>query len=202
MNSIVFIIPNIFTSWNEPFYQYGALNGYWVVVHEEVYRLFTSIFLHSGAMHIVMNMLSLYIVGTMVERLFNISSYLGIYFISALVGSFVSIYVHPAGWAVGASGAIFGIFGALAGFAWVHRNVMQNQFMEFMRSFGLILVINFVIGIVFPSIDMSAHIGGLVAGMIGGFLVAKNPIFIWGYLMASLVILIAFYNYLPAIYAV
>lgn len=188
-------------SWNEPFYQYGALNGYFVVAKGEWYRLLTSLFLHSGATHIVMNMLSLYIVGTMVERLFSASSYLGIYFISALFGSFVSIYVHPTGWAVGASGAIFGIFGALAGFAWVHRKTMQKQFMEFMRSFGLILVINFVIGIVFPSIDMSAHIGGLIAGMIGGFFVAKNPTYIWIYLSVSLVILIGFYNYLPALYA-
>lgn len=188
-------------SWNEPFYQYGALNGYFVVAKGEWYRLLTSLFLHSGATHIVMNMLSLYIVGTMVERLFSASSYLGIYFISALFGSFVSIYVHPTGWAVGASGAIFGIFGALAGFAWLHRKTMQKQFMEFMRSFGLILVINFVIGIVFPSIDMSAHIGGLIAGMIGGFFVAKNPTYIWIYLSVSLVILIGFYNYLPALYA-
>lgn len=188
-------------SLNEPFYQYGALNGYWVVVQEELHRLLTSIFLHSGGMHIVMNMLSLYIVGTMVERLFSASSYLGIYFISALFGSFVSMYVHPTGWAVGASGAIFGIFGALAGFAWVHRKTMQKQFMEFMRSFGLILVINFVIGIVFPSIDMSAHIGGLVAGAIGGLLVAKNSTYIWVYVSVSLLILIGFYNYLSVLYA-
>lgn len=189
------------TSWHEPIYQYGALNGYFVVAKGEWYRLVTSLFLHSGAMHIVMNMLSLYVVGIVVERLFSPFSYLGIYFISALLGSFVSIYIHPTGWAVGASGAIFGIFGALAGFAWVHRKRMEEEFMEFMRSFGLILVINFVIGIVFPSIDMSAHIGGLLAGVMGGFLVAKNPIYIWAYVSVSLVLLIGFYNYLLGSYA-
>lgn len=186
----------------EPIYNYGALNGYWVVIKGELYRLLTSIFLHSDMMHIFMNMLSLYIVGRMVERLFRPFSYLGIYFISALFGSFTSIYFHPTGWAVGASGAIFGIFGALAGFAWVHRNTMQKQFMEFMRSFGLILLLNFVIGMVFPSIDMSAHIGGLISGVVGGYLVAKCSSYIWLYMGVSLLIFIAFYNYLPSLYAV
>lgn len=200
VNIIIFVIPQLIPSLYEPIYQHGALNGYWVVAQNELYRLLTSIFLHSDAMHIVMNMLSLYLVGTMVERIFQPFAYLGIYFLSALFGSFLSMYVHPSGWAVGASGAIFGIFGALAGFAWVHRIKMQRQFMEFMRSFGLILLLNLVIGLVFPSVDMSAHIGGLVAGAIGGFLIAKNSQYLWAYLVGGLILLVGFYNYLTTLY--
>jgi rhomboid protease GluP len=145
-------------------------------------------------------MLSLYIVGTMVEKLFTKSAYLGIYFVSALFGSFASIYMHLGGQAVGASGAIFGLFGALAGFAFVHRNTMQNQFISFMKNFGVILLINLVIGFVFPSIDVSAHVGGLFAGIIGGFITAKNPKYLWSYLLISLLLLWVSYGYLEGLY--
>jgi rhomboid protease GluP len=167
----------------------------------ELYRLFPSIFLHADAMHIVMNMVSLYIVGTMVEKLFSKSAYLGIYFASALFGSFASIYMHLGGQAVGASGAIFGLFGALAGFAFVHRNTMRNQFISFMKNFGVILLLNLVIGFVFPSIDISAHVGGLVAGMVGGFMIAKSPQYLWAYLVLSLLLLWLSYGYLTGLYA-
>jgi len=198
---IVFLIASININWEETLYMSGVLHGYSVVVKGEYYRLFTSIFLHADAMHIVMNMLSLYIVGTMVEKLFSSLSYVSIYFVSALFGSFASIYMHLGGQAVGASGAIFGLFGALAGFAFVHRNTMRNQFISFMKNFGMILLINLVIGLVVPSIDMSAHIGGLVAGLIGGMMIAKNPKFIWLYLILSLLFLIYIYNHIFALYA-
>ncbi len=197
---VIFILGELSTSLDMYLYQNGVLHGYSVVMRGELYRLFTSIFLHADAMHIVMNMLSLYIVGTMVEKIFSKSAYLGIYFASALFGSFTSIYMHLGGQAVGASGAIFGLFGALAGFAFVHRNTMRDQFMSFMKNFGLILVINLVIGFVFPSIDVSAHVGGLVAGMVGGFMIAKNPKYLWAYLIASLILLWFAYWYLTGLY--
>ena len=201
INIVVFIIASINTNWEETLYMSGVLHGYSVVVKEEYYRLFTSIFLHADAMHIVMNMLSLYMVGRMVEKLFSPFAYLSLYFISALFGSYASIYIHLEGQAVGASGAIFGLFGALAGFAFVHRNTMRNQFVSFMKDFGVILLINLVIGVVVPNIDMSAHIGGLVAGMIGGVMVAKNPKFIWLYLLLALLLLPLINNYISTLYA-
>ena len=200
LNILIFIVPQIFTVWFEPIYQEGALNGYWVVIEGQIYRLLTSIFLHADAMHIVMNMLSIYMVGTMVERLFSKTIYLGIYFISGLFGSFLSMYVHTEGWAVGASGAIFGIFGALAGFAWIHRQTMRTQFIDFMKNFGVILLINLGIGLLFPSVDMSAHIGGLVAGLAGGMVVAKNPKYLWAYLVVSVALLVGAYGYLSSLY--
>lgn len=200
INIIVFLIPQLMVQWAEPFYQYGALNGYWVIFKGETYRLFTSLFLHADMMHIVMNMLSLYMVGTMVEKLFSKLSYLGIYFVSGLFGSFASMFIHTEGWAVGASGAIFGIFGALAGFAWIHRQTMRAQFIHFMKNFGVILLLNLGIGLVFPSIDMSAHVGGLIAGLVGGMLVAKNLKYLWIYLGLSFVALMAGYEYLSSIY--
>jgi rhomboid protease GluP len=198
---VLFILGQLSPALNEYLYLNGVLHGYSVVVKGEWSWLFISIFLHSGAMHIVMNMLSLYMVGTVVEKIFSKSAYLGIYFVSALIGSFSSIYVHLGGQAVGASGAIFGLFGALAGFAFVHRITMREQFMSFIKDFGVILLINLVIGFVFPSIDVSAHVGGLVAGMVGGFMIAKNPKYLWAYLGIALVLVWLSYGYLPELYA-
>ena len=198
---IVFILGQIFASLDEYLYYNGVLHGYSVIVKGELYRLFTSTFLHADAMHILMNMVSLYIVGTMVEKLFSKTAYLGIYFTSAFFGSFTSIYMHLDGQAVGASGAIFGLFGALAGFAFVHRNTMRNQFISFMKNFGVILLINLAIGFIFPSIDVSAHVGGLVAGMIGGFVIAKQSTYIWAYFLVSILLLWLSHEYISTLYA-
>jgi len=157
-------------------------------------------FVHSGMMHIVMNMLSLYMVGRMVERIFGSLAFLSIYFLSGLLGSFLYMCLNLSDSAVGASGAIFGIFGALAGFVLVHRERMQNEFIQFMKDFGVILVINFFIGIVFPNIAMSAHVGGLLAGLIGGMIVAKNPKFLVFYIVGSIGMLVVINSYLHSLY--
>ncbi len=198
---LLFLISTISDDIAETIFVAGALHGYSVVVKGEIYRLVTSTFLHSGGTHIIMNMLSLYIVGKMVEKLFSKVAYLSIYFISAFFGAFLSIYMHLDGVAVGASGAIFGLFGALAGFVFVHKDRLGGQFKAFMKDFGLLLVINLVIGFAVPNIDVSAHVGGLIAGMIGGYIIAKNPQFVWGYVFVSLLLLAVSYNYLASLYA-
>jgi len=198
---LLFLISTISNDLAEKFFVVGALDSYSVVVKGELYRLVTSTFLHSGGTHIVMNMLSLYIVGKMVEKLFSKTAYLSIYFISAFFGAFLSMYIHIGGFAVGASGAIFGLFGALAGFVLVHKDKLGGQFKAFMKDFGILLLINLGIGFVFPNIDVSAHAGGLIFGMIGGFIIAKNPKFVWGYVISSLLLLVVFYSYLASLYA-
>ncbi len=201
INVVVFIIPLIVTQWLEPLHQFGALHGYWIFIKDEPYRFLTSMFLHSGPMHIVMNVLSLYLIGKILERLFTPSAYIAIYFITGIFGSLIYIYISPFEWAVGASGAIFGMFGALAGFAWVHRKTMQEEFMQFMRSFGMILLLNLGLGLAMPQIAMSAHIGGLVAGIISGIIMAKNPNYLWAYLLGSAVLVFLISNYLSSLYA-
>jgi len=186
--------------WTETLFEWGGLNGAYVVLKNEYYRLFSSMFLHNDILHVSMNMLSIYMVGRMLERLFSPWVYLVIYFVSGLFGSFAYIYLNPMDWAVGASGALFGIFGALAGFAFVHRQRMGQEFVAFMQNFGVILLINFFIGIIFPNIAISAHVGGLVAGIIGGFVVAKRSEYIWAYLGISILILWEVYGYFPTLY--
>jgi rhomboid protease GluP len=123
-------------------------------------------------------MISLYIVGRIAEELFSRGDYLLLYLVTGIVGATVSVAMHPEGLSVGASGAIFGIFGAIAGYALAHRHTMGDRFHRFVREFGGVLALNLVLGFSIPGIDMSAHIGGLVVGLIGGY-VAQYRYAIW-----------------------
>jgi len=96
--------------------------------------------------------------------------------------------------------AIFGIFGALAGFFLAHRERIQEHTKAFMKDFSIIIVINIVLGLSIPSIDMSAHIGGLIVGFIGGFVLSKNPKWILTYSIAMVLLIIAIGSYLPNYY--
>jgi len=172
----------------------GAIFGPSIILDDEIWRLITAMFLHGGIEHIAMNMLSLWFIGRVVESWFDRVSYISIYFISGIVGGLVSIYMHPITVGIGASGAIFGIFGALSGMVIVHRKRMEEQFKSFMKQFGIILLLNLVIGVVFQSVDLSAHIAGLIVGMIGGAMVAKSYKMI--YIAIMTIFMILFYSYL------
>ena len=179
----------------QPLVNLGALYGPYTVQQGEWWRLFTAMFLHGGMTHLLMNMFSLYIVGRAAEMYFDTKSYLLIYLFSGLIGGLVSLYVHPDSVGVGASGAIFGVFGALAGFFLAHREKIASHSKAFMKDFAMIIGINLVIGLSIPAVDVSAHIGGLVVGLVGGFVLSKNPKWILAYsaVMAALVILMGRY---------
>ncbi len=179
----------------------GALYGPFVVLKGEWWRLFTAMFLHAGMTHLLMNMFSLYLVGRGAEMYFDVKSYLSIYLFSGLIGGLVSLYMHPVSVGIGASGAIFGVFGALAGFFLAHREKIQEHTKAFMKNFAIIIGINLVIGFSIPSVDVSAHVGGLLVGFIGGFALSKNPKWISAYSVAMVFLMIAIASYLPTQYA-
>jgi len=176
----------------------GAIFGPSIILDDEIWRLITAMFLHGGIEHIAMNMISLWFIGRVVESWIDRVSYISIYFISGIVGGLISIYMHPITVGIGASGAIFGIFGALSGMAIVYRKQMEEQFKSFIKEFGIILLLNLIIGITFESVDLSAHIAGLVVGMIGGAMVAKSPRMLWIYITIMTIFIILFYNYLES----
>ena len=169
----------------------GALYGPDVIQKGEWWRLLSAMFLHAGMTHILMNMFSLYYVGKGVEQYFDDKSYLSIYLFSGLIGGVTSLYVHPDSLGVGASGAIFGIFGALAGFFMANRDKIEDSSKAFMKNFAGILGVNIVLGLAIPSIDISAHIGGLVAGFVGGYVLSKNPNWVWAYSGSMLILIVA-----------
>ncbi len=178
----------------------GALYGPFTVIEGEWWRLLTAMFLHGGMTHLLMNMFSLYLVGRGLELYFNTESYIIIYLFSGLIGGLASLYVHPQSVGIGASGAIFGVFGALAGFFLAHRDKIQAHTKAFMKDFAIIIVINLAIGLTIPPIDMTAHVAGLLIGGVGGFFLSKNPRWIWAYGIAMVLLTITIISYLPIHY--
>jgi len=171
--------------------RFGGLYGSFVLVYDEWWRLLSAMFLHADMTHILMNLFSLYIVGSAIEEYFDHKSYLLIYFGSGLIAAETSLYMHPMSLTVGASGAIFGLFGALGGFFVANRHKIGTQIRQLMQSFGLILFVNLVLGLMIPSIDMSAHIAGLVVGIISGFLLVKyQKSFV--YLLGGVIVILYF----------
>jgi len=175
----------------------GALYGPLTVLKGEWWRLFTAMFLHGGMTHILMNMVSLYIIGRGMEMYFSAKSYLSIYLFSGLLGGLASLYMHPESVGIGASGAIFGVFGALAGFFIAHRKHIGEHTRVFMKEFAVIIAINLVIGFSLPEVDVSAHVGGLTVGFLGGYLLSKDPRFLLLYSGLMVLLIAAVIFYLP-----
>lgn len=129
----------------------------------DYYRLFTSMFLHIGIMHLLCNMYSLYIIGKEVENVFGKWKYLVIYILSGMAGSILSLAFNHNTICAGASGAIFGLLGALLYFGYYYRPYLGATLT---RSIIPVIAINLIIGFLDSGIDNSAHIGGLVGGLL------------------------------------
>ncbi|MEG1288379.1 MAG: rhomboid family intramembrane serine protease, partial [Bacilli bacterium] len=126
----------------------------------EIWRLLTCAFLHIGLTHLIVNMYSLYVIGNQVENFIGKIKFLIIFIVSAISGSLFSI-IGGTSVSAGASGAIFGLLGALLYFGYHYRlylgEVLKRQIIP-------IIILNLIIGFVVPGIDISAHIGGLIGG--------------------------------------
>lgn len=137
-------------------------NYYLNVKNGEIYRLITAAFVHANVLHIFFNMYALYALGPQIEKFYGRKRYLLIYLGSALLGSLLSV-VLTNNVSVGASGAIFGLFGAMLYFGYKYRATLDG----FLRS-GIIpvIVINLLLGFMIPGIDVYGHIGGLLGGLV------------------------------------
>jgi rhomboid protease GluP len=146
-----------------------------LTVGGEWWRLFTCTFLHIGVFHLLVNMIGLLSAGVLVERLLGNGGFLALYLLAGLGGSLVSLYWDPAVVSAGASGAIFGAFGALLGFALLDRRAMPPEVTRRLRNGGfLFLGCNVLIGLNAPNIDLAAHAGGFAVGVLGGLLFANT----------------------------
>jgi rhomboid protease GluP len=126
------------------------------------WRLVTPIFLHLGLWHVFVNMYSLYALGPAVERFFGGRRMFSFYMISGISGVVLSLTMSD-NISVGASGAIFGMLGALAAFLYHHRDVFGRVGMAQFRHLVFVALLNLAIGFA-PGIDNWGHLGGLVAG--------------------------------------
>jgi len=178
LNIIVFVVMaangvSVFSPEIESLIQWGANVGPKTLLGEW-WRLFTSMFLHIGLLHIGFNMWILWSSGPLVERLMGNLSFLIVYLISGIFGSLASAYWHPDAVSAGASGAIFGVFGAVLGFVLpLRRSIPLQVFTGLKNSVLTFVVLNLLLGSAIPGIDMAAHIGGLVAGFVCGLVLSR-----------------------------
>ncbi|HEU5101913.1 MAG TPA: rhomboid family intramembrane serine protease [Roseiflexaceae bacterium] len=152
----------------------GAKDNEGISLRGEYYRFLTSMFLHGGLLHIGFNAWALYALGPESERIYGTARFLAIYFIGGLAGGVASYVISPYP-AVGASGAIFGLIGALAVFYYTSRTLLGDTARQQLGSLITVIMINLFIG--FSSgglIDNWAHLGGLAGGAIAGWLLAPR----------------------------
>ncbi|HEX2181948.1 MAG TPA: rhomboid family intramembrane serine protease [Rubrobacteraceae bacterium] len=144
-----------------------------LVAQGEAWRLLSSVFLHSGVVHLGFNMISLYFLGSFVEVAFGRARFLALYLLSGLAGGVA--YLYFGGFnvpAVGASGAIFGLLGGVLGYA-LRRGSFSWQ-NPLIRQLLILLALNLYIGFSVPNISNTAHLGGLAGGFVFGWLVAPS----------------------------
>lgn len=150
----------------------GQLNA--AVSQGQFWRIFTSMFLHFSIIHIGFNMLSLFFVGSITEILYGKWRYLLIYLLSGIVGGIASYFLLGTGNAsivtAGASGAIFGAFGALGAFFLVNRRALGPAANSLIGQWVFWLVINIGFDFSIPGVSWQDHLGGLLAGMVLGIL--------------------------------
>lgn len=144
-----------------------TLSGEW-------WRLVTYMFLHGGILHIAFNMWCLWDLGALSESLYGRWTYAAIYFITGIGGGLGSIIWNPGAFTVGASGAIFGLAGALiASFYLGEFSLPRVAIGGTLRSLVVFAIFNLFFGGLFGGIDNACHVGGLVSGLALGAVIAK-----------------------------
>ncbi len=134
-------------------------------------RLLTSMFLHGGLIHLLMNMYGLLIAGTLLEPVLGSFRLMTAYLLTGLAGSIASVMFHPATVSVGASGAIFGLFGLLLVAMAMGDPRVAALRRVFMTNVLFFVALNLALGFMLPGIDNAAHIGGFLVGALLGFLI-------------------------------
>ena len=144
-----------------------------LIADGQVWRLLTSMFLHIGWVHLFFNGYAMYIFGIQVERLYGSSRFLAIYLLAGLYGSLLSFAFGP-GLSAGASGAIFGLLGAMVAFFRRHRETFGAWGRQQLLNLLVVAGINLALSVAVPGIDILGHLGGLVSGAVLGWLLAPQ----------------------------
>lgn len=163
LNIMVYLFMLLYDTVDQTYF-YALANDYEGIQNGQIYRLITSMFLHSDIIHIACNMYALYILGPVVERYYGKTKFLIIYMLSGILGSiFSAAFMSANTISIGASGAIFGLLGSIAYFTYYYRATLQGL----LRSQILpVILLNLALGFMIPGIDVSGHIGGLIGGIL------------------------------------
>lgn len=145
----------------------GALQPY-LIANGQYWRLLTAIFLHAGLLHIAFNAYALWIFGTAIEDALGRTRFLLVFFVTGFLASATSYAFGPVeAVGVGASGAIFGVFGAFIAYNYRRRHLALAA--ANLRWAMMLILLNAVLAIGFAGIDWRAHVGGLVSGFAAGY---------------------------------
>jgi len=154
--------------------KWGANTGLQTLASQP-WRMWTSNYVHIGIVHIALNMWCLWSLGVLAERIFDRWTYFLTYTFCGIAGSLASLGLHPNRFGAGASGAIFGLAGALISALYLgHLPVHPRALKSTLKSLLLFAAYNLFFGAVVPGIDNSAHIGGLICGLILGAVLARH----------------------------
>lgn len=146
----------------------GSVHLFPTVANGGEYRLLTSTFMHYGVIHLLFNMVVLWILGRVLERDLGSLRFLAVYLLSGLAGSVATyLFASPDVWSAGASGSIYGLFGALI---LVNRHLSRDN-----TGIFVLLALNLALTFVVPSISITGHLGGLVGGLMCGAVLAFAP---------------------------
>jgi membrane associated rhomboid family serine protease len=145
---------------------FGAKQNNLIVEQHQYWRLITSIFIHIGIIHLLLNNYALWIIGQEIERIYGSARFVTLYLATGIVGSIGSFIFNPQATSAGASGSIFGLFGVMAAFAFRYRKeIPEFLSRDIKRRVIPIIFINLVFGFSVRIVDNSAHIGGLLSGI-------------------------------------
>lgn len=163
---IVYFVPVI----GDIVYNYGLQVNY-LVGEGELWRLFTAMFLHGGFLHMLFNVFWLYLFGPEMESIAGKARFTTIYIVAGIVGNVATFFMYPINYAsLGASGSIYGIFGAFAALVYYTRNTMP----ALKQMIIPLIVISVILTFLQPDVNATAHIAGLITGFILG-LVYLHP---------------------------
>lgn len=183
INVVVFLLFNILLPNGSTLRGMGAVSTV-SLADGEWWTLLTSMFLHSGIMHLLCNMFTLYFLGMIIEKVLGTKKFAIIYFLSGLAGGLTYVGVNfitgDYTGALGASGAIFGLFGAYA-ILLLKENKQRSLLpfpvgAEMLAELGGLLLLNIVVGLMSPGVANTAHLGGLVCGFIVGFFAYNSQV--------------------------
>lgn len=169
LNLIIYLLTLIPGFGEELIYAGMSVNA--LIAAGEWWRIITSMFIHAGFTHVLFNMFSLFLFGPELEKIAGKTRFLTIYFLAGIFGEAATYLTQDPYYAsVGASGAIYGIFGAFAALVYYTRNL----FPQLKQIILPLIVISVIMSFVTPNINIAAHLGGLVAGFVLG-IVYFNP---------------------------
>lgn len=153
--------------------RWGAENGR-TLYQGQWWRLLSAMFLHMNIVHLALNMFVAYQVGKTVERLYGSLDFVALYLFSGVAGFFISLLIHPELTVVGASGAIFGLYGGLFIFLLEEEKDFASDVRQYLRSGAAgFCIYNLFYGLRAPNVDVSAHVGGLLGGLCMGLLLVR-----------------------------